>query len=115
MSKPKVVCLCGSTKFKKAFEEANKSETLKGNIILSVGCFPHSDNNQSPEKELGGDVKLMLDDLHKRKIDLADEVFILNVGNYVGKSTRNEIKYAEFWGKPVRYLENRNYRPAKTV
>ena len=47
----------------------------------------------------------MLDDMHKRKIDMADEIFVINVGGYIGESTRSEIKYAQATGKPVRYLE----------
>lgn len=106
MQKPKIICLCGSTKFKHAFEIANKRETLKGNIVLSVGCFPHFDNEESPEDYLGTETKKMLDDLHKRKIDLADEVLVLNVGGYVGESTKSEIEYSLKIGTPIRYLES---------
>lgn len=98
---PKIVCLCGSTRFMDAFQKANLEETLHGNIVLSVGCNTKSDAafNFSPC------LKLMLDQLHKRKIDLADEVLVLNVGGYIGESTRSEIEYAEAHGKPIRYLE----------
>ena len=50
-------------------------------------------------------VKEMLDDMHKRKIDMADEIFVINVGGYIGESTRSEIAYAEKTGKKVNYLE----------
>ena len=103
--RPKIVCLCGSTRFKADFEKANRLETFKGKIVLSVGCFPHSDLGAAPEEVLGEDLKARLDELHKRKIDLADEVMVLNVGGYVGKSTRGEIEYARAKGKPIRWLE----------
>ena len=100
----KVITLCGSTRFKDAFIEAQKRLTLKGNIVISVGLFGHSGDN-----EVWGDgTKEMLDDMHKRKIDMADEIFVINVGGYIGASTRSEIEYAYATGKPVRYLEEQN-------
>lgn len=102
---PKIVCLCGSTKFKDVFVQANKDETLLGNIVLSVGCFPYVDDKAIPEDVLGLEVKEALDVLHKRKIDLCDEILVLNVGGYVGYSTRSEIQYARETGKPIRWLE----------
>jgi hypothetical protein len=102
---PKIVCLCGSTKFKDAFLEANKELTHQGNIVLTVGSLPDNRGTQSSEDIFGEEVKQMLDQLHKRKIDLADEVFVLNVGGYIGSSTRGEIEYAVATGKPVSYLE----------
>ena len=98
--KPHVVCLCGSTKFKDEFLEAMRRETWDGNIVLSVGFFGHADGLVFTEWE-----KSRLDELHKRKIDLADEIFVINVGGYVGSSTRGEIDYAVAHGKLVRYLE----------
>lgn len=100
MTKPRIVCLCGSTRFAWAFEKANAEETLAGRIVLSVGCMTHAANlSITPEQ------KIALDDLHKRKIDLADEVLVLNVGGYIGDSTKSEIEYALNNNKPVRYLE----------
>jgi hypothetical protein len=98
---PKVVCLCGSSRFGDAFARANLELTLAGAIVLSIGCVTSSDD------EIGVDdaTKARLDELHKRKIDLADEVFVLNVGGYVGASTASEIAYAENHYTPVRYLE----------
>jgi hypothetical protein len=95
------VCLCGSTKFRKEFEEANLRETLAGKIVLSVGGFLHSgDGNKiTPEQ------KVTLDELHKDKIDMADEVLVLNVGGYIGSSTASEIRHAIKHGKTIRYLE----------
>jgi hypothetical protein len=100
--RPKVVCLCGSTRFAEAYRDANRSETLAGRIVLSVGLLGHAEGI-----DMDGPVKAMLDDLHLRKIDLADEVLILNVGGYVGASTRRELEYARGLGKPVRFLESR--------
>ena len=97
----KVITLCGSTKFKDAFIEAQKRLTLEGNIVISVGLFGHSGDTEV----LTEGVKEMLDDMHKRKIDMADEIFVINVGGYIGSSTRSEIAYAQATGKPVRYLE----------
>jgi hypothetical protein len=98
---PTIICLCGSTRFGDAFREANLRETLRGRIILTVGCDFKGDDAMG----LSAEDKVRLDDLHKRKIDLADEVFVLNVGGYIGDSTRSEIEYATAHGKPVRYLE----------
>lgn len=108
MSRPVIVCLCGSTKFKDAFDLANYEETMAGRIVLSVGFFMHTSGNKAPHGEAVGctpEQKIALDVLHKRKIDLADEVLVLNVGGYIGESTRSEIEYAEKTDKPVRYLE----------
>lgn len=102
---PKIVCLCGSTRFIEAFQEANLRETLAGNIVLSVGCNTKSDKDLMAAGVLSSDIKEDLDELHKRKIDLADEVIILNVGGYIGSSTRSEIDYANTKGKKVSYLE----------
>ena len=104
----KVVTLCGSTRFRHEFEEANKRLTLAGNIVISVGLFGHAGDAEVWEGMDEGTLtrtKEMLDDMHKRKIDLADEIFVINVGGYVGESTRSEIAYARAQGKAVRYLE----------
>lgn len=102
--RPRIVCLCGSTRFWRAYQEANLAETLAGHIVLSVGCDTHSDAELfSPEELLR--LKQGLDELHLRKIDLADEVLVLNVGGYIGESTHREIAYAEAHSKRVRYLE----------
>ena len=104
----KVITLCGSTRFKDAFMEAQKRLTLEGNIVISVGLFGHSGDNEVWENMDEGTLtrtKEMLDDMHKRKIDMADEIYVINVGGYIGSSTRSEIAYAEKTGKRVRYLE----------
>ncbi len=104
----KVITLCGSTRFRPEFEAANKRLTLEGNIVISVGLFGHGGDLEMWEgmdENTLTQTKLMLDDMHKRKIDMADEIFVINVGGYIGSSTRSEIAYAQAHGKPVRYLE----------
>jgi hypothetical protein len=103
--RPRVVCLCGSTKFMEAWQAANLSETLAGRIVLSIGCNTKSDADLQRMGELTAEKKAELDELHKRKIDLADECLFLNVGGYIGTSTRSELEYARRLGRPVRWLE----------
>lgn len=95
----KVITLCGSTKFKDEFMRVQKELTLQGYIVISVGAFGHSGDVFTEE------TKEMLDDMHKRKIDMADEVFVINVSGYVGSSTISEIAYAMKVGKKINYLE----------
>ncbi|MBR4445499.1 MAG: hypothetical protein IKS37_06375 [Solobacterium sp.] len=104
----KVITLCGSTRFKDEFMEANKRLTLAGNIVISVGLFGHAGDQEVWENMDEGTLtrtKEMLDDMHKRKIDMADEIYVINVGGYIGSSTRSEIDYAIAHGKKIRYLE----------
>ena len=103
--RPEVVVLCGSTRFTEEFRRQNLRLTLAGKIVLSVGCDTKSDADLAEAGELTEDVKRRLDVLHKRKIDLADRVLVLNVGGYIGDSTRSEIEYAEWYEKPIDYLE----------
>ncbi len=93
-----VVCLCGSTRFREEFLRVNREETLAGRIVLSVGCFRGVGFVTSEQK-------VRLDHLHLRKIEMADDIFVINVGGYVGESTRNEIRHALKKGKPIRWLE----------
>jgi len=104
-NRPTIVCLCGSTRFMDAFQKANLDETLKGNIVLSIGCNTKSDTDLIALGELTEEKKKFLDELHKRKIDLADEVLILNVEGYIGDSTKSELEYAVKHNKKIRYLE----------
>ena len=108
VGKYKVITLCGSTRFKDEFMEAQKRLTLEENIVISVGLFGHSGDDEVWENMDEGTLtktKEMLDDMHKRKIDMADEIFVINVGGYIGESTRSEIEYARAAGKGIRYLE----------
>ncbi|MCF0113706.1 MAG: hypothetical protein HUJ56_00020 [Erysipelotrichaceae bacterium] len=104
----KVITLCGSTRFKDAFYAVQKRLTLEGNIVISVGLFGHSGDSEVWEgmsEDTLTKTKIMLDDMHKRKIDMADEIFVINVGGYIGSSTKSEIEYALKTGKVVKYLE----------
>ena len=103
-----VITLCGSTKFKDEFMDAQKKLTLAGNIVISVGLFGHSGDEEVWEGMDEGTLtqtKEMLDDMHKRKIDMADSIFVINVDGYIGESTRSEIAYAKAAGKQILYLE----------
>lgn len=101
VGKYKVITLCGSTRFKKHFLETMKDLTLKGYIVLSVGLYGHSGDNEGLDPK----TKAMLDDIHLRKIDMSDEIYVINVGGYIGNSTRKEIEYAMAKNKKIRYLE----------
>ena len=98
----KVITLCGSTRFKDQFLEQQKRLTLEGNIVISVGLFGHSGD----EEVWKPGTKEILDKMHLQKIDMADEIFVINVGGYIGESTRREIAYAESKGIIVKYLED---------
>lgn len=98
VGKYKVITLCGSTRFKYEFIEVQKELTLMGYIVISVGLFGHSGDIITEEQ------KVMLDDMHKRKIDMADEIFVVNKNGYIGSSTQSEIDYANEHKKPIRYL-----------
>lgn len=108
--RPPIICLCGSTRFFEAFQEASLKETVAGKIVLSIGCNLRSDHQLWADPAERAAIKERLDELHKRKIDLADEVLVLNIGGYIGDSTRSEINYAVAHGKPVRYLEGQEHQ-----
>jgi hypothetical protein len=107
---PTIVCLCGSTRFMDAFHEANRRLSLEGKIVLTVEIVTY-DGAADPQRA-DPDQKRRLDELHLRKIDLADEVLVLNVGGYVGPSTQAEIDYARAKGKTIRWLEEATHDPA---
>ena len=109
MKKYKVITLCGSTKFKEEFLEVQKQLTLQGNIVISVGLFGHSGDNEVWTEGM----KEMLDDMHKRKIDMADAIFVINVNGYIGDSTLSEIKYAKMRGKEIIYMMPMTEDPIK--
>ena len=107
--KYKVITLCGSTRFKEQFRAIQKKLTLEGNVVISVGLFGHSGDSEVWESMDEGTLtktKEMLDDMHKAKIDMADEIYVINVGGYIGESTRSEIEYALQHRKTVKYLES---------
>ena len=95
-----VITLCGSTRFRTEYERVQKELTLQGNIVISVGLFGHSGDDEVWKDG----VKEMLDEMHLAKIDMADEIFVINPGGYVGQSTSREIAYARSRGKTVKSL-----------
>lgn len=106
--RPTIVCLCGSTRFWRIFQKASLQETLAGKIVLSIGAASGTDDDHFgnlPREEYDR-IKTQLDELHLRKIDLSDEVLILNVDGYIGESTRNELNYAISQGKKIRFWVN---------
>lgn len=107
--KRKVITLCGSTKFKEQFEEVNAQLTMAGYVVISVGVFGHADKVEFTDGQ-----KEQLDKVHLQKIDMADEIFVINVGGYIGSSTFKEIFYAKSQFKPVFYLEERAGGKAKS-
>lgn len=108
-TRPKIVTLCGSSRFPDAFHLANLHFSLQGCIVISLGAFGHADQPGGSRFLLSdGDEttreKQAIDQLHLRKIDLADEIFVINVGGYVGSSTQREIAYARSLNKPVKWM-----------
>lgn len=94
----KVITLCGSVKFKDDFISEQARLSLEGNIVISLGCF-------EVPNDVSEELVTKLKDMHKRKIDMADEIFVINKGGYIGASTKSEIEYALSTGKIVRYME----------
>jgi hypothetical protein len=105
-TRPEIVTLCGSTRFKDVINRVNAELTMEGKLVISLGVFGHVDLPDRDWTTGGSDCKRMLDDLHKRKIELADRVMVVNPGSYIGESTRSDIEYAEKIGRPVDYLES---------
>ncbi len=100
----KVITLCGSARFKDTFVKVQRKLSLQGNIVLSIVLFEHDTDYEKLDRA----TKEMLDDMHKRKIDMADEIFVINVGGYIGESTWSEIEYAQRTGKEINFLEDIN-------
>lgn len=95
------VTLCGSIRYEEEFLRVQKELTLRGKIVLSVGFFPHPGDHESLDTE----TRTMLGDIHKRKIDMADAIFVINKNGHIGQSTQSEIEYAKANGKKIEYLE----------
>ena len=100
----KVITLCGSTTFEADFAEVNQRLTMEGCVVISLGMFSPPDLPDYDWAADSSDLEAQLGDVHFQKIRMADEVYIVDPGGYVGESTRREIAYAESLGKPVRYL-----------
>ncbi|WP_432105903.1 hypothetical protein [Streptomyces sp. bgisy091] len=98
---PRIVVICGSTRFMAEMSEAEVRETEAGLIVVKPGCDLKSPNPLWSDPVEAQALKIRLDALHRSKIVLADEVLV--VGDYIGDSTRGEIDYARSLGKPVRF------------
>lgn len=96
-----IITLCGSIKFKTEFMKVQEQLTLDGNIVFMPNFF-----NTIKKDEMNIETKRMLDRMHKQKIDMSDEIYVINFGKYIGESTKAEIKYAKTKGKKISYLEN---------
>ena len=101
MNEYKIITLCGPIKFKDEFMKVQEKLTLDGNIVLTPNFFKSIKKEDIDEK-----TKKMLDEMHKQKIDMSDEIYVINVGGYIGESTKLEIEYAKEKGKRISYLEN---------
>lgn len=113
--RPPIACLCGSTRFYDQFQQANYDLTMRGEIVLSVGFYPHAKAQHGHGEGVGHDSaeKVSLDELHKRKIDLADYVLVVSDDTgYFGQSTASEIAYAVEHRKPVRFAVDAAHRRA---
>lgn len=110
-NKSRIICLCGSTRFTELMLIKQWELTKQGFVVLSWCALPDSYFKGEPKSHVGDEegVKKIVDEVHMRKIDLADEVFVLNVGGYMGESTRNEIMYAQKMGKSIKYLEQKGF------
>ena len=100
MNRYNIITLCGSIKFKDEFLKVQEKLTLEGNIVFTPNFF-----NNIKKEEITKELKKMLDEMHKQKIDMSDEIYVINVGGYIGDSTKSEIEYAKSKGKKVSYLE----------
>jgi hypothetical protein len=94
MNRPLIVTLIGSSRFKEEHERAQREETLLGKIVIPMGMYGHLEG-----LDQDGSIKAMLDVLHRRKIDISDEVLLVNPGGYVGPSTLSELLYSNQAGK----------------
>lgn len=95
---PEIICLCGSTRFKEKFFEVMRELTLEGKIVVMPGVFGHAEGDKVGEEQ-----KKKLDELHFRKIELSDSLYVIDVNGYIGESTSREIEYARAKGKFIRY------------
>ncbi|MGN6687333.1 MAG: hypothetical protein ACTHK1_07325 [Actinomycetales bacterium] len=100
--RPEIVCLCGSTRFAEQMREVNRELTFAGAIVVAPGVFAHAPDRG---ELITAEQKAALDELHLRKIDLADKVVVVNPGGYIGESTSREIAYARATGKPVSFTD----------
>ena len=100
-NKYNIITLCGSIKFKNEFMKVQEKLTLEGNIVFTPNFFKNI-----KKEEISLDTKKMLNEMHKQKIEMSDEIYVINCGGYIGESTKSEIEYAKTKGKKIYYLEN---------
>lgn len=101
VKKYNIITLCGSIKFKDEFMKVQEKLTLDGNIVFTPNFF-----NNVRKEDIDEKMKKMLDEMHKQKIDMSDEIYVINIGGYIGESTKKEIEYAKSRGKKISYLES---------
>ena len=99
-NKYNVITLCGSIKFKTEFMKVQEKLTLEGNIVFTPNFL-----NNIKKEEINEKTKKMLDEMHRQKIDMSNEIYVINVGGYIGDSTKNEIEYTKEKGKKISYIE----------
>lgn len=100
-NKYNIITLCGSIKFKTEFIKVQEELTLNGNIVFTPNFF-----NNFKKNEINIEMKKMLDEMHRQKIDMSNEIYVINFWGYIGESTKSEIEYAKANGKKISYLEN---------
>ena len=106
--RPKIVCFCGSSRFVAEMAVLMWEWTKAGHITFGLQLLPQWYPGVQPDHQAEAEgLAAAMDELHLRKIDLADEIVVVNIGGYIGESTRREIAYAESHGKPIRYIEQR--------
>ena len=106
VDRPKIICLCGSSRFIDQIAIMGWMLEKEGAIVLGLHLLPANYPDVQPNHQAEAEgLKEKMDELHKRKIDLADEILIMNVNGYIGESTRSEIEYTKKLGKPIKYLE----------
>lgn len=98
-----MICLCGSSKFKDDFIRVGEDLTLQGNIVIGLSLYGHAEHKF--DTVITPEIKTMLDDMHRQKIDMSDAIFVINKNGYIGNSTQREIAYARFHNKPIYYME----------
>ena len=116
----RIICLCGSTRFTEEMLIKQWELTKQGDVVLSWCALPNDyyfEQGYDEIHHIGDqeDVKEIVDEVHKRKIDLCDEVFVLNIGGYIGESTRSEINYALRTCKTVYYQEDLSRYEEETI
>lgn len=101
---PEIICLCGSSRFIDHMAVLAWEFEKRGAICLSLHLLPAWYTNQADHQAEFEGIADRMDELHLRKIDLANKVVVVDVGGYIGDSTKREIAYAKATGKPVEFL-----------